>query len=262
MGQMMSIRPDIIPAAAAEELQKLQDNVARFDNNTARALVESELGQPIDEIFSEFSEEPIAAASLAQVYRARLRKSGVEVAVKIQRPDALALCSKDMYVLQRAAGFYGKAVKRFTAQNVDYDALLASFATGFFNELDFRQEARNQDEARTSVLKRMSGRIYIPKVIFEHCTRRVLVTEFIYGTKLTDCEDADLRRLTAVSSWMTFLARQQEDPIPILTIVYLISLTLHLRSDKSISCNSCLIKAPGQSTVMRMAEICSSRRQN
>jgi aarF domain-containing kinase len=198
MGQMMSIRPDVIPQPAMLELQKLQDGVATFDNQLARAVAEEELGRPLDHVFSEFSDEPIASASLAQVYRARLRDSGVEVAVKIQRPDALTICSKDMYVLQRAVDVYQRIMQRWTAQRVDYNALLEAFASGFYQELDFEQEAHNQHAARKAVLEAMGGRVYVPKVFFEFCSRRLLVTEFVYGSKLTECEPAELRRLTAV----------------------------------------------------------------
>lgn len=79
-----------------QTLSWLQDNIDTFPTPEARALVEAELGAPIDELFSEFSEVPVAAASLAQVYRARLRATGEEVAVKVQRPDALSTISKDL----------------------------------------------------------------------------------------------------------------------------------------------------------------------
>lgn len=180
------------------ELQKLQDGVSCFDNQVARDLIETELGQRLESVFSEFSKEPIAAASLAQVYRARLRENGIEVAVKVQRPDALTLCSKDMYVLQRAVGVYQGIMQRWTAQNVDYNALLQTFATGFYEELDFELEGRKQELARQAVLKAMNGRVYVPKVFLQYTTRRVLVSEFVYGTKLTQCEPGELRRLTAV----------------------------------------------------------------
>ncbi len=199
MGQMMGIRPDVIPQAAMDELQKLQDNVVPFDDAVARQVIESELGRPLDEVFSEFSDTPIAAASLAQVYRARLREEGVEVAVKVQRPEALTLCSKDMYVLQRAVGVYQRVMKRWTAQEVDYDALLESFASGFYEELDFKNEAENQKRARKAILDTTSGAVYVPKVFDQYTSRRLLVSEFVYGKKLTTCEPTELRRLTAVA---------------------------------------------------------------
>ena len=87
-------RPDVLPPSVMRELSKLQDNMPTFPTTDARATVEREMGQPIDVVFSEFSARPVAAASLAQVYRARLRSDGREVAVKVQRPGALSTISK------------------------------------------------------------------------------------------------------------------------------------------------------------------------
>ena len=141
MGQMMSVRPDVLPQPALVELSKMQDGVEGFEQSIAIAMVEQELGRPLMEVFSEFADEPVAAASLAQVYRAVLRESGEVVAVKVQRPGVQSLVSKDLYVLRRAAEVYQGLIKRFAPQQrTDYVALLNEWAVGFYTELDFKNE--------------------------------------------------------------------------------------------------------------------------
>ncbi len=90
--------PDVLPPAVMKELARLQDRIDTFPTADARAMVEAELGQPIEELFSEWDDVPVAAASLAQVYKARLRSTGELVAVKVQRPDALSTISKVCWV--------------------------------------------------------------------------------------------------------------------------------------------------------------------
>ena len=141
MGQMMSVRPDVLPQPALVELSKMQDGVEGFEQSIAIAMVEQELGRPLMEVFSEFADEPVAAASLAQVYRAVLRDGGDVVAVKVQRPGVQSLVSKDLYVLRRAAEVYQGLIKRFAPQQrTDYVALLNEWAVGFYTELDFKNE--------------------------------------------------------------------------------------------------------------------------
>ena len=95
IGQALSIRPDVLSPRSMVELQKLCDKVPSFDSKIAFATIESELGKPVDEIFSKITPEPVAAASLGQVYKATLRATGEEVAVKVQRPAVLETVSLD-----------------------------------------------------------------------------------------------------------------------------------------------------------------------
>lgn len=200
LGQILSIRPDVLPPDVLKELSKLQDKIAPFPTDEARAVVERELGASVDEVFSEFSEKPIAAASLAQVYRARLRSTGQEVAVKIQRPQALGTISKDLYVMRRAVGVYERLVKRFTAQTTDYQRLLSTFAEGLYTEMDFRNEALNG--ARMAQLLEESefaaADIVIPQPFMEYTTRRVLTMEWVTGVKLTTLSPPEIRALVKV----------------------------------------------------------------
>jgi predicted unusual protein kinase regulating ubiquinone biosynthesis (AarF/ABC1/UbiB family) len=148
-GQMMSVRPDIIGTRAMVELAKLQDGVPRFDSAIARKVLETELGRPIDEVFIDFPAEPVAAASLAQVYRATLRATGEVVAVKVQRPAILETVSKDLYVLRRAAEVYQGLIDRFAPQqNTNYVALLNEWAVGFYTELGANSVSRGESRCR------------------------------------------------------------------------------------------------------------------
>lgn len=182
------------------ELAKLQDKIEPFSTIEARAVVERELGAPIDELFSEFSPEPIAAASLAQVYRARVRATGQEVAVKVQRPNALATISKDLYVVRRAVGVYERIVRRFTAQTTDYQRLLSTFAEGLYTEMDFRNEALNA-QRMAELLEQSefcSAEVVIPQPLMELTTRRVMTMDWITGVKLTTLQPEEVRQLVKV----------------------------------------------------------------
>ncbi|KAK9828554.1 hypothetical protein WJX72_000728 [[Myrmecia] bisecta] len=197
LGQILSIRPDVLPPAVMKELARLQDNLATFPSSEARQVIEQELGRPVDEVFAEFSAEPVAAASLAQVFRARLRATGELVAVKVQRPGALSTISKDLYVMRRGIGVYERLVKRFTAQTTDYQQLLSTFAEGLYTEMDFRNEALNGirmqqllDESEFA-----SADIVIPRPFMEYSTRRVLTMEWVTGVKLTTLQPEEIRVL-------------------------------------------------------------------
>lgn len=197
-GQMMSVRPDVLPQAALDELAVLQDSVKPFDTKVAVSEIEKELGGKLGQFFSEISEEPVAAASLAQVYKATL-VTGETVAVKVQRPEVLSLVSKDLYVLRRAAEVYQGLMDRFAPQQqTDYVALLNEWAIGFYTELDFTNEAKNQMRLKNQLLENDVQGVYIPNVYEEYSTRRLLVTEWIDGCKLSQCPPEEIKEFIAV----------------------------------------------------------------
>ena len=223
LGQALSIRPDIIGPAATEELAKLQDSVKPFDSEVGRQLISKELAEKdlqIEDVFEWISEDPVASASLAQVYQGKLKEDGSLVAVKVQRPEVLEIASKDLYVMRRAVEVYDSViVKRFTAQTTDYLDLLRVWATGFYEELDFTNEMKNQDLMRQSLVNdEVSGNgnregvkgIYIPKTYPKFSTRRLLVTEWVDGIKLTQASKKDIQRVTKLAQ-EAFLKQLLED---------------------------------------------------
>eukprot|EP00471_Norrisiella_sphaerica_P013654 CAMPEP_0184503142 /NCGR_PEP_ID=MMETSP0113_2-20130426/51712_1 /TAXON_ID=91329 /ORGANISM="Norrisiella sphaerica, Strain BC52" /LENGTH=853 /DNA_ID=CAMNT_0026892585 /DNA_START=221 /DNA_END=2782 /DNA_ORIENTATION=- len=199
LGQTLSVRPDVLPQAAMEQLAILQDGVKVFPSDVALKVIEQELGQPIAAVFDEISEEPVAAASLAQVYRGRLRSNGQYVAIKVQRPDIRETVSKDLYVLRRAAEVYQGVFDRFVPQQrTDYVALLNEWAVGFYTELDFLNEAKNQMRLKKLLEDQDNKGVYIPEVYEDLCTRKLLISEWVEGVKLSKCEPEEIRDLIAV----------------------------------------------------------------
>ncbi|KAJ1474300.1 hypothetical protein T484DRAFT_3645222 [Baffinella frigidus] len=202
-GQMMSVRPDVLPQEALDELAILQDSVEPFDTVVAIAAIERELGRELGEVFSDISFEPVAAASLAQVYKATLL-TGEVVAVKIQRPDVLSTVSKDLYVLRRAAEVYQGLIERFAPQQrTNYVALLNEWAVGCVPPI----------AGNTTILEHQTT------VYEELSTRRLLVTEWVDGVKLSDVPKEELGELIAVGqeSFLTQLLQVgffHSDPHP------------------------------------------------
>lgn len=198
MGQMMSVRPDVLPPSTLEELQKLQDSVEPFPTKTAVEQIERELGGPLGQFFTSISEEPVAAASLAQVYLATLNDgNNTRVAVKVQRPDVLGTVSKDLYVLRRAAEVFNGLIQRFAPQQrTDYVALLNEWAIGFYTELDFQNEANNQNRLRQLLEDKDISSVRVPAVYDDLCTRRILVSEWIDGVKLSECTPEKIKAVT------------------------------------------------------------------
>ena len=211
-GQMMSVRPDVLPQSTLDELTKLQDAVVPFPTSVAVEQIESELGGPLGQFFTSISEEPVAAASLAQVYLATLNDGkNTRVAVKVQRPDVLSTVSKDLYVLRRAADVFQGLVERFAPQQrTNYVALLNEWSIGFYTELDFQNEARNQQRLRDNMKANNVKGIVVPAVYEDMCTRRILVSEWMDGCKLSQCSNEEIGTLIPICQ-EAFLTQLFED---------------------------------------------------
>jgi predicted unusual protein kinase regulating ubiquinone biosynthesis (AarF/ABC1/UbiB family) len=182
VGQALSTRPDLVPPIYLEELTRLQDQLPPFDNAIAFQFIEEELGGPPSEIYAELTAQPIAAASLGQVYRGRL-KTGEEVAIKVQRPGLAQLIALDTYILRQAAGF---AMRRFQRIRSDLVAIMDEFGARIFEETDYTHEGHNAE--RFAQLYGQLPDIYVPKIYWQYTGRRVLTMEWITGTKLTQLE--------------------------------------------------------------------------
>ena len=191
IGQAMSTRPDLVPPIFLEELSKLQDQIPPFPNEIAFQFIREELGKDYREIYAEISTNPIAAASLGQVYRATLH-TGEAVAVKVQRPGLARNIALDLYVLR---GISVWAMSRFSKIRSDLVAITDEFAERIFEEMDYTQEGRNAE--RFESLYGYMDDIYVPSIYWEYTARRVLTMEWIEGTKLTELESIAAQGLDA-----------------------------------------------------------------
>ncbi|HLG23996.1 MAG TPA: AarF/ABC1/UbiB kinase family protein [Candidatus Nanoarchaeia archaeon] len=180
-GQLLSVRPDLIPKEYCKELEKLQDKVPPFSYEEAKAVIEGELKKNINEVFSHFEKKPVASASISQVYRAVL-KSGEIVAIKVQRPDARKTVETDIEIMEYFARVLSdkiENVRRFNPIRI-----VSEFKEWTEKELDFKIEARNAQRFYKNFFN--SKTVKIPKIYEQHSTEKVLVMEFIDGIELHD----------------------------------------------------------------------------
>ncbi len=201
LGQVLSTRPDLVPQEYIVELEKLQSNVASIPFDAARQTVESELGRPITEVFASFEDEPVAAASLAQVHRAIL-KSGDVVAVKIQRPGAADVIEIDLEIMHNIAGLMERYIDEARLMNAV--GMVREFSSNLQKELDFRVEANNMRRYAHNFAG--DNTIHIPEVYKEVSTKRLLVMEYIDGINVSD-----YRRLSSEGYDLTLIARRGVD---------------------------------------------------
>ena len=194
IGQALGTRGDLLPLAYIKELTTLQDQVPAFPTSDAFARIEKELGRSLQDVYAEIDAEPIAAASLGQVYRARLH-TGQEVAVKVQRPNLHETISFDIAVLYKLVILTNRFFPRAN-ENADWEGMLREFHITIFEEMDYAKEGRNADRFRQSF--REWRVVRVPKIYWSHTTSRVLTMDFIRGTKVTDLEALSARKISAV----------------------------------------------------------------
>lgn len=179
-GQIMAQRPDIVPQRYIDELEKLEDHVQEFETAQARRIIEEEVGE-IDKIFSEFGDKPLAAASIAQVYKAKLN-SGDEVIVKVRRPDIEEKVETDLEIME----FLAKRAEKHSSalENVRLLKLVEEFDKWVTDEMNFEKEARNAEIIQSNMSD--MEKIKIPDVYSQLSTRKVLIMEYVEGVKCTE----------------------------------------------------------------------------
>lgn len=196
-GQVLSTRTDVLPAALASELAILQDSVSADPAAAVRELIERELALPMADLFATFDDEPLAAASLAQVHRAVL-PCGDVVAVKVQRPGIEAHVERDLRILMKLSSSAESGTS--WAREVGVGALARGFAQNLREELDFASEAQHLAAIRDALSP--GSTVHVPRPYPELTTKRVLVEEYLDGLSLRDAADpgSDYDRNRSASS--------------------------------------------------------------
>ena len=176
-GQLLSTRPDVVPNEIAKNLKSLQDNLPHFSEKDAIAIIEKELGTNINSVFQDFNPSPLAAASIAQVYSAKLKEDHKDVVIKVVRPGIKNTILSDISLMRRIANF---AEKKFEdAKRLQLSRLVSEYEAVILSELDMRLEASNIKQTR----RNFEGNelLYVPDVYLDYCSESLLVMEMIEG---------------------------------------------------------------------------------
>tara|TARA_Y100001970_G_C14247843_1_gene869599 strand:- start:1181 stop:2839 length:1659 start_codon:yes stop_codon:yes gene_type:complete len=190
LGQSLSTRPDLVRQDWLEELTKLQDGLPPFSHKYSLNLIKKELGFSAQELFQDFPEEPIASASLGQVYKALL-KDNYYVAVKIQRPDLEFIIRRDISIIRLICFFIAPILP--LNLGVSLGEIIDEFGRSLFNEIDYLKEAENA--IKFAGLFKNNPKVTIPKVLLNLTSKLIITTSWIDGTKLRDRKELEANRL-------------------------------------------------------------------
>ena len=218
-GQVLSTRPDVVPPDIIAELRKLQDAVTPVPFADVRRVIETDLQLSLEQLFLEFEEQPIAAASIGQVHRAVL-PDGTRVAVKVQRPDAPRQIDADLALLHQAARLTRERVRALDF--IDVRGIVEEFGRGLRQELDYRTEGRNAQAFQRNFAE--NPNVLVPRVYWTYTSSRVLTLELLDGVQLRDIDLAsytpqDRKHLAYLitETWLTMIFRHgffHADPHP------------------------------------------------
>ncbi|MDD2581961.1 MAG: AarF/UbiB family protein [Desulfuromonadaceae bacterium] len=181
LGQILSTRADVIPHAFVHEFEKLQDNVPSFSFEEVLSQIAAGLGGPVEQFFAEIDPVPLAAASIAQVHRARL-KTGEDVVIKVRRPGIVEVVESDISALMSLAGLAERHVPG--SELYDPIGIVREFARTIRREMDFSREAHTIEKFRDNFIK--TPWMYFPHVYWEQTSRAILTMEYIPGVKISD----------------------------------------------------------------------------
>jgi len=205
-GQVLSTRADLLPPGLIVELDKLQDEVPPFPFSIVRTVVETELGDTLENVFLEFAPEPLAAASIGQVHRAVL-PDGTQVVVKVQRPGVEKEAEADLLIMRDLA--YLAARRSEWGKNYAVEQLVEEFGYQLHEQLDYTVEGRHTDRFRLAMVD--ISRMYVPRVFWEYSTRILLTTEFVEGIKLDNfqlLDEAGVDRRDLAATFVEIMATQ------------------------------------------------------
>ncbi len=182
LGQLLATRPDMVGNKIADDLKMLRDNTPATPFDEIKDVIEGEIGKPLEEVYSEFNEEPLGSASIGQVYKATLKETGMKVAVKVQKPGIYDVIEPDVKILNKLAETVDKYVT--TARTYNLPAMAKEFERSIFKELNYMEEIRNIGKVTKNFEK--IDYVKIPEVYPEYCSSKLITMELIDGYELPE----------------------------------------------------------------------------